>query len=112
MRSLVAPLLILFLVSGCSNTPLPETPRERLAAAEITYQSALNTVDQMLTQGLIVPGSDIAQRLGAAIVSARASLDIWQQLPDNADSQTAAIAALSVLQKMLTEIQSQSGERI
>lgn len=105
LRNLFAPLLILFVVSGCVNQPLPETPRERLAAAEVTYQGALNTIGQLIDQGTIVKGSPVAQRVGQAIVAARSSLDIWQQLPDSEDRQTAAIAALSALQKVLTEIQ-------
>lgn len=105
LRNLFTPLLVLFVVAGCANQPLPETPRERLAAAEVTYQGALNTIGQLTEQGTIVKGSPAAQRVGMAIVTARSSLDIWQQLPDSEDRQTAAIAALQALQAVLTEIQ-------
>lgn len=97
--------MALYALAGCVTQTPPETPRQKLAAAEVTYQGVVETVSALITQGTLIKGSKTAQRVADAVLSARIALDIWHQMPDSQDRQTAAIAALSALQQVLTEVQ-------
>jgi len=105
MRKAIASFLLVFFVAGCVGTEaVPQTPRERLVAAEATYQAALGTANDFVVQGLIVKGSENAIMLGSAIITARAALDAWHVVPDNQDRMITAISALKVLQATLNSL--------
>lgn len=108
MRKLIAPFLAIFLVVGCvSSTVAPETPRERLAAAEVTYAFALSSIDALVNHGLIEPGTEAAHSLGTAIIASRAALDAWQAVPNDKDRMVTALSALRVLQSVLNSLKAQ-----
>lgn len=104
MRRIFAAFVVLLLVvpaAGCSITP--ETPREKLLAAESAYQAALQSVPQIVATGQLDAADK--SRLRLAITAARASLDAWHRSPDLNDSGAAALAALRALQQILTQLQ-------
>lgn len=103
MRKLLAPLMVVLLVAGCATETIPQTPRERLVAAEATYQAALSTANDFVNQGLIEQGSETAVKIGSAIVTARTALNAWHVVPDNQDRMVTALSALKVLQSVLNQ---------
>jgi len=107
MRRLAAALLLLVFVEGCAVTggPVPETAREKYAAAEASYNAAVTTVDQLASAGLFVKGSPEAQSVAASVKTARAALDGWGVSPDNLSRQQAALVALGSLQQLLVQLQ-------
>jgi len=108
MRKLLAPFVVLLLV-GCTGVVVPESPRESLTAAEVTYQGVLNTANDFVTQGIIKKGSENAIKVGSAIIAARTALDAWHVVPDNRDRMTTAISALKVVQSLLTTLKQTGG---
>lgn len=103
MRALVLSL-VLFVTAACAQAPVTlETAREKLAAAELTYQGVLLEVKSLVTTGLIKPGSDTAEAVGLSIIEVRAALDQWQLSPDSPNYLAIATAALLRLQQHLLE---------
>ena len=72
MKALFAPLFLIFLVA-CTTPVTPQTASERLAAAEISYQTAVQTLNQLTDAGVIKPGTDTAKRVVAAAQAANRS---------------------------------------
>lgn len=113
MRKIAASLLLLLFVTGCSTfgptgvDTSPQTPRQELLSYEFTYNAAVTTANNLVDQGVIVPGDDLAQEVGVLIMTARAALDAWHLVPDSTDKRTAAIIALTALQSTLTKLQQQ-----
>lgn len=106
MMKLIAPFLLVFIV-GCSTLGIvsPETPRERLVAAELTYEAVLTSVRDLVVAGTIVKNTDTGDQIANAIVAARTALDVWQLTPDNRDNMTLALTTLQTLQGVLNTIQ-------
>lgn len=100
---ILAPFVALLLVvGGCSSVPAPETPRERIVAAEAAYQAALATIGDMIDQGTI--RKEHVPDIKAAIITARAALNAWQDAPDSRSHMTTALAAIRTLQEVLNSI--------
>ncbi len=77
MRSLYVPAFALLLVlAGClatiNSTPTPATPREQLAAMEITYQESLLTIQDLVATGVL--RGEAAGRVLIAVEAARTAL--------------------------------------
>lgn len=100
----LAPLLLIVLV-GCVSPPAPETMRQKLAAAELSYQGALQTIQSLQQSGLIVKGSNTARRVITAVKTANAGLVQWRAQVDSPAAQTGALAALSSLSTLIAELQ-------
>jgi len=101
MRRL-APLLFIFLI-GCVATP--DTPRQRLAAAEVSFNTALKTIDRLADTGVLVKGSDTARAAHTGVLSTNAGLMAWRSNIDDSEAQAAVYAALNSLQALLVELQ-------
>lgn len=102
MRALVLSLVLL--VTACAQGPVtPETAREKLAAAELTYEGVLLEVKSLVTIGLIKPGSDTAEAISLSITEVRSALDQWQLSPDSPNYLAITTAALLRLQQHLLE---------
>lgn len=108
MRSLIArgiaPFILLFVIVGCGGGPIvvPETPNERLIAAEVAYEGVITTVKDFIVQGVIVKGTPTADKVVQAIVVARAGLDAWGDAPANPNAMSVGLAGLKALQSILT----------
>jgi hypothetical protein len=107
MKRFAPALLILFLVNGCAivGAPALETQREKYAAAETTYKTAVTTIDHLATAGKLQKGSAPSQRIAAALRRTRTALNIWGHNPDSLTGQPAALTALTALQAALIEVQ-------
>jgi hypothetical protein len=103
------PLLAVVLLGLAACAVTPETPRERLVAAETTYQAAVATVRDLALAGRIT--QEQAPRVRAAIVAARTSLDLWHANPDGSAAMQAALSSIAVLQSILNQIAPPSTER-
>jgi hypothetical protein len=103
-RTVTLLLLVLLPFAGCST--VPETPRERLVAAELSYQAAVGTIRDMAVAGQI--REEHAPRLRGAVIAARTALDSAHRSPDGADAMQAALYAVAALQVVLNQI---AGER-
>lgn len=109
MKKLVAPFILVFAlgIAGCVSTP--QTPRQWLASAELTYQSALHSINDLTAQGVIEPGSEKARQAADAIKATRAALDVWQTNPDSKDKMSAGLTALQALQVLINQYQPEGG---
>lgn len=102
MKALLLSLVLL--VAACVQGPVtPETAREKLAAAELTYEGVLLEVKSLVATGLIKPGSDTAEAVGLGIIEVREALDQWQLSPDSPNYLVIVTAALLRLQQRLLE---------
>ena len=99
-------LLALVLV-GCAGIT-PETPREQLVAAEVTYSLFLDDVRSLATSGIIEPGSSTADTVALFLVEARAALDAWQVNPDDPNMAVFAQKSLERLKLLLLRMSQQS----
>jgi hypothetical protein len=106
-RNLLVGLLALVLVA-CAGTPTPETPREKLVAAEATYSTLLDDVRSAATSGIIEPGSETAHTVAALLVEARAALDAWQADPDNPNMAVFVQKSLERLKALLLRLSQES----
>ena len=72
-------LIALLFFAGCvfTGAPVPETAREKYAAAEASYNAIVTTVDQLATTGSIRQGSPAAVSLATTLRTTRAALDVW-----------------------------------
>lgn len=104
MRKLLVPFFAVFFLVGCANAVTPETPRERLAAAEVTYQAAVSTVRDFIVAGTLKPGTQTAEHAATSIRTARVALDAWHAAPDNEDQMTTALLALQALNTVLLQL--------
>lgn len=100
-RKILAPLVLIAFVTGCTGVPMPETPRQKLAFAETTYQGLVDTATDMARRGVIEPDSDTAYELYAALVTARAALDEWQLSPDSVEHMNTTLTALRAVKSVL-----------
>ena len=98
-------LPLLFIVfAGCASytaPPVPETPRERLAASLITFNGVLATYDQLQTGGIIEKGSAVDTAVKAALTTAHSAFAAWRVTPDSLDAERAALVALTAAQGAL-----------
>ncbi|MEE8606723.1 MAG: hypothetical protein V3S55_03885 [Nitrospiraceae bacterium] len=107
MIKLFTSLVLIVGLSGCLGAGLspvtPESPREKLVAAEAAYEFALLEVRSLIVNGIIVPKSNLAGTVAFLIIETRKALDVWQTSPDNPNYHLAAITALSGLQAELAK---------
>lgn len=103
MRQFLIALVVSLGLVGCASTiPVaPETPRERLVSAEAGYEFALLEVRMLIVQGIIIPNSQLANRMGLLIIESRNALDVWQTNPDNPNFLVLGIAALRHFQALI-----------
>ena len=99
---LLSPLLFIFLI-GCVATP--DTPRQRLAAAEVSFSTALKTIDRLADTGVLLKGSDTAKAAHAGVMSTNAGLVAWRVNINDSEAQAAVYAALNSLHALLVELQ-------
>lgn len=108
-KLLLAPFLLLFVLTSCASLGLvtvePETPRERLVAAETDYTAVVTTVRDLINTGTLKAGTQTADHVSNAIVTARAALDAWQLAPDSEDELQTGLLALRALQSVLNSLQ-------
>ena len=93
---------------GCAGVPAPETPREQLVAAEVSYGSILDDVRSLATSGIIEPGSQTADTVALFLIEARAALDAWQVNPDDPNMAVVAQKSLERLKLLLLRMSQQS----
>jgi hypothetical protein len=103
MRRIFAPFLFLLVLlpAACGSLPAPETNRERLAAAEVTFQAALQTANDLVAAGKLDEGAKA--RVGSALQAAYTALQAWRLNPDMADSYQTTLAALRAVQAVLNQ---------
>ncbi len=111
MRDLKIPFIVMVIgivgsiVAGCAGLGVPETPREKLVAAEVTYQAAVSTVRDLVNAGTIKKGTDVGYRVVTLIVAARSALNAWHSLPEDRDYMATALVALTALQGIINAIE-------
>lgn len=93
--------LLLFAVAACAGVT-PQTPRERLAAAELSYQAALSEIRVLADAGLIK--GNTAATTAASVRTVDAAIAAWRLNPDSPDYMAAANSALAPLLKLITTI--------
>ena len=91
----------MLLAVGCEGVATPETPRERLVAAEVSFGLVLDQVKLLTINGQIIPGSETANRVAFLLVEARGTLDAWQVDPDNINFATTTSGLLIQLRALL-----------
>ena len=101
MMKVFAPLALVLVLTGCFGAPAPETNSERLVAAEYTYEAAVRTVNNLIDQGTIIPGSEAANEVIDAIKASRSALDTWHIYPSSDDARIIALTALTSLQAII-----------
>lgn len=104
MRKTLAPLLFVFLI-GCGTVLTPQTARERLAAAEVSYQTAATTILNLNASGVIKSGTDTARMVISSAQTANSGLSAWRATVDSPVAESAAMAALRALQTLLVGLQ-------
>lgn len=78
-KPIVLALALALLLVGCANTlinvPTPETPRERLAALEISYQEINRSIQDLVAAGTLhgTAAPQVATFLEAATITLRAA---------------------------------------
>lgn len=89
MKKLIAPFLVLFLVTGCpllttSEAPAPRTAKEQLIVAEYSWQAAMRTLQHMMIIGLV--NSENGPAINAVMLQASAAMDVARSaVLENAD---------------------------
>ena len=113
MKRIVFSVLVLLFATNCAITggPAPETAREKYTAAETAFKAVVTTVDQLARNGTVKKGSSAALTLASSIRTARTALDVWAELPDDVSRQQAALIALSSVQDLLINYQTQRAKR-
>jgi hypothetical protein len=106
MRNVIASFFLLFFVVGCAGTDgsrmvVPETANERLAAAEVTYEGAVTSIRDLITVGVVKPGTETGDKLAKGIITARLALDAWGAAPNDPTAMSTALTALKALQSVL-----------
>lgn len=93
--------IVLLLFTGCETLGVatPETPREKLLAAETSYLAAAQTITD-LAERRVIQGT-AAHRVKAVLLTARNALNLWHLDPDNLSRLRAAQAAVLALQGLL-----------
>jgi len=114
MRALVTPILLVLVLSGCAlfQKPIaPETPKQSLAVAEITYQGMLDVVNQMIDAGQVSP--DQATDFIVELTRIKTSLDAARlYLSSGADTEAERTllvlnSLIAVLSEKIREIQNE-----
>ncbi|MGI9292559.1 MAG: hypothetical protein ACR2PS_01135 [Pseudomonadales bacterium] len=98
------PFLCLILVS-CTTLPQPQTMRQNLAAAELSFQGALRTIQNLQQSGTIQKGSQTARNAATAVRSVNQGLVSWRANVDSPAAQQGVLSALTALSTLLNEIQ-------
>lgn len=94
-------MLTLFaLIAACSVRP--ETPREKLLAAEISYQGALKEVIVLAEAGVIK--GQAARQVKSAIAVVDSAMETWRANPDNPNYMQGAINALQPLLDLVNQL--------
>ncbi len=110
MRSRLLAMLIglAMLVGSCASVvpPVPETPRERLAAAEISFGFILDEVHNLVVMGFIEPASDEAKVIGQILMEIDTAMQAWRRSPDDVDVQAFVLLSIGRAQAWLIQIKS------
>ena len=113
MRRLILPLLLVVLLPACQVLGpdlAPETPRERVAAAESAFQGAVESALELRAAGLVEPDSDLEMGITASIASINAALASANAAVQGGDTVGAiewvdvALAATAALNRQLGEV--------
>jgi hypothetical protein len=75
---------LLLLFAACAAI-IPQTPRERMLAAESAFQAAVGGLQQARDQGLIVTGSPVDENLRRAVATVNGALDRASKLVQAGD---------------------------
>lgn len=89
-------------LTACAATVVPETALERYVAADGAYKALVLTVQDGVRQGLIK--GEGARDVKLSLNSARAALDIWALIPNDANAETVALVSLSALRVLLRSV--------
>ena len=100
MNKFLVPFFLVFFTFGCAQFE-PQNNSERLAAAEVSYQVALNTIQNLADSGKIEPGSTHANNVARYITIVRSALDQWHVFPESDDKMQIALSALTALNEFL-----------
>lgn len=115
MRALITPIFLVLVLSGCAlfQKPIqPETPKQSLAVAEITYQGMLDAVNQLIDAGQV--SSDQATDLIVDLTRIKTSLDAARiYLSSGADTEAERTlivlnGLIAVLSERIREMQNES----
>lgn len=105
MRQISLSIILVLLVAACAV----QTPRARLAQAEIAYANLVETAISLRSQGRIEPGSDRERRVTEALEAANAALSVASTHMTQGEAAAAARAinaALSSIYRASTELES------
>lgn len=108
MRKLMALVigLAMLTVAACEtvNIPAPETTREKLVAAELSFDFVLDEVNNLVALRVITPGSETAYAIGQTLVEIDKGLEIWRANPDNIAYSLIVLTLLDDLKLYLLEL--------
>lgn len=93
-------------LAGCAlpGAITPETPREKLVAAEAAYEVVLLQIKSLVNNGLLKPGTSATRALKTVLTESRTALDTWHLNPDDLSFERASQVALGALQRYLATL--------
>ena len=105
-------IAVVFLVSACALLPpKPETPREALAAAEISFTAVVETAITLREDGFIDGDSEIGQRITTFVVAGNSALDAAQAALAAGDDFSSYLGILKSTTAALSSIVANLGEQ-
>ena len=113
MRNKVFALfLIVPLLFGCGTfqTVVPETARESLVAAEVTFQGLVASAQEITNVGFVTRQSPIGQAIVRVLGDARFALDAWHMAVESPQAKALALQRLSLARSVLTSFRRNMGD--
>lgn len=106
MIRMLASLIVMLSLGACGlpGAITPETPREKLVAAEAAYEVVLLQIKSLVNNGLVKPNTDVSRALATVLRESRAALDTWHLNPDDLSFEIASQVALRGLQRYLATL--------
>lgn len=111
-KRILALFLIVPLLVNCAGLPgvAPETNRQALAAAELSFQAVVATAQDLIVAGHIQRNSPQARQILRVLSNARTSLDVWQMQVENPIAMEHALGVLQLAQTVLQVMRANLGE--
>lgn len=108
MKSLIQSIIALAFigVAGCASTPAPETPREVLAAVEVTFVGAATTASTLYDHGVISQAElrEVAATLSAISVVLDDANAVITSLDPEQSELDRVLTALQAVRQTLSSI--------
>lgn len=112
MRNKVFALfLIVPLLFGCGTfQTVPETARESLVAAEMTFQGLVASAQEIINVGFVERNSPTGRAIVQVLGDARLALDAWHMAVESPQAKALALQRLSLARSVLTTLRANMGD--